>query len=133
MTTKKTSNNTEQKKRLFIEALQASMGNITKACKSINIDRGSYYGWIKEDPEFKKEVEHCDEYIIDNVESALFKQIKEGNTTATIFYLKTKAKHRGYVERIENTGKDGSDLIPKPKVLTKEQFREYIKDVESEY
>jgi len=37
----------------------------------------------------------------------LHKQIGEGNTSATIFYLKTKGKNRGYVERQEITGADG--------------------------
>ena len=38
---------------------------------------------------------------LDFAESQLHKQISEGNTTATIFLLKTKGKKRGYVERQE--------------------------------
>jgi hypothetical protein len=36
--------------------------------------------------------------------------IKAGNVTAIIFYLKTQAKDRGYVERQELTGADGGKL-----------------------
>jgi len=32
-------------------------------------------------------------------ESQLMKKIKQGNLTAIIFFLKTQAKHRGYVEK----------------------------------
>jgi hypothetical protein len=31
----------------------------------------------------------------------LHKQIQDGNPTSTIFYLKTKGKKRGYIERQE--------------------------------
>ncbi len=43
---------------------------------------------------------------MDFAESQLYKQIKEGSTAATIFYLKTKGKKRGYIERqeIEHNG-----------------------------
>ena len=46
----------------------------------------------------------CDDLkdvTLDFAESQLHKQIKEGNTTATIFLLKTLGKKRGYVERQE--------------------------------
>lgn len=46
----------------------------------------------------------------DWVESALFKQIENGNITAIIFYAKTQMKDRGYVERQEITGPDGDSL-----------------------
>ena len=32
-------------------------------------------------------------------EDQLIKQIREGNLTATIFYLKTKGQARGYIEK----------------------------------
>ena len=44
-------------------------------------------------------------------ESQLHKQILKGNTSATIFYLKTKGKNRGYVERHEHTGIEGTKLF----------------------
>jgi hypothetical protein len=61
---------------------------------------------MQEDAEYKKAVEDLNDVAIDFAESQLHKQIKDGNSTATIFYLKTKGKKRGYVERqeIEATG-----------------------------
>ena len=40
-------------------------------------------------------------------ESQLHKQILDNSVPATIFYLKTKGKKRGYIERQEITGADG--------------------------
>jgi hypothetical protein len=47
---------------------------------------------------------------LDTAESALFNQIKEGNVTSIIFYLKTKGRRRGYVERQEISGPDGGPV-----------------------
>jgi hypothetical protein len=47
----------------------------------------------------------------DFVEGELFKQIKRGNIAAIIFFLKTQAKDRGYVERQEVTGADGGAIV----------------------
>jgi hypothetical protein len=38
---------------------------------------------------------------LDFAESQLHKQIQSGEVSSTIFYLKTKGKKRGYVERSE--------------------------------
>ena len=38
---------------------------------------------------------------MDFAESQLHQQIKDGSVAATIFYLKTKGKKRGYIEKSE--------------------------------
>ena len=100
-------NKTEQHKKAIIESLEKSLGVVTTACKNVGIGRTIFYEWLKEDEAFAKEVSEIDQVAIDFAESQLHKQIAEGSTAATIFYLKTKGKKRGYVERQEITGIDG--------------------------
>ncbi len=94
-------NKTEQHKKALIDALTKSLGIVTTACKQVGVGRTTYYQWLREDLEFKKAVADVKEVALDFAESQLHKQIQEGNTTATIFYLKTQGKARGYVERQE--------------------------------
>ncbi len=94
-------NKTEQHKKALIDALTKSLGIVTTACKQVGVGRTTYYQWLREDPEFKKAVADVKEVALDFAESQLHKQIQEGNTTATIFFLKTQGKGRGYVERQE--------------------------------
>lgn len=90
-----------EKKNAMLQALEKTLGVVTTACKSVGIERKTHYNWLDNDPEYREAVEAIADVAIDFVESSLFKQIKEGNATSTIFYLKTKAKKRGYVERTE--------------------------------
>lgn len=92
---------TEQHKKAMLEALEKSLGVVTAACKSVGIGRTTHYLWMRDDAEYRDAVNDISDVAIDFAESQLHKQIAEGNSTATIFYLKTKAKHRGYVERQE--------------------------------
>ena len=100
-------NKTEHIKKALIEALEKSLGVVTTACKNIGVGRTTYYDWYNNDEEFKKNVDELQSVALDMAESQLHKQILDGNTSATIFYLKTKGKKRGYVERQEITGADG--------------------------
>lgn len=91
----------EPKKKNFIRAYRETLGVIKYACEQVSISRRTFYNWLESDAEFKQAVEDISEEAIDFAENALKKKIREGDTTATIFYLKTKGKKRGYVERTE--------------------------------
>jgi hypothetical protein len=94
-------NKTLQTKKLLIEAMEQSLGVVTQACKTVGVSRVTYYDYYNSDPEFKKAIDELQNVALDFAESQLHKQIKQGSTSATIFYLKTKGKNRGYIERQE--------------------------------
>ena len=95
------------KKESLLKSLEQSLGVVTVACKKANIPRSTYYKWLNEDDDFAREVRDIENVALDFAESQLHTQIGSGNTSATIFYLKTKGKKRGYIERQEITGADG--------------------------
>lgn len=107
-------------KKKFLEILDNSRGIISTSCKSMNnMSRQTYYNWLKNDEDFKEAAEDIQENAIDFVESKLFEKIngvtvqifnqkgepvvydQPPSDTAIIFYLKTKGKKRGYIERVE--------------------------------
>jgi hypothetical protein len=100
------------KKKVFVEKMKKTLGNITASSEAAGINRCTYYEWYEKDPDFRAAIDAISESCIDFAESSLMQQIKDGNPTSTIFYLKTKGKKRGYIETQELTGKDGKDLIP---------------------
>lgn len=101
----------EKKKEEFLEVYSQKANNVHLTCKTLGIERGTFYKWLKEDEEFKEKIMNLEEGDIDSAETALKRQILDGNITAIIFYLKTKGKNRGYVERQELTGINGQKLF----------------------
>jgi biotin synthase-related radical SAM superfamily protein len=85
----------------MIKAMERHMCIVTTASKSAKIDRSRHYIWMNEDPEYKKAIDELSEIVFDVVESKLFEQIKSGNTTSTIFFMKCKMRGRGYIEKTE--------------------------------
>ena len=99
MTTKEKT--TKIGKLAVLEAMEKCLGIITQASKKSGISRDTIYKWKKEDEDFNKAMESVDNIVLDFAESALHKQINEGNTASTIFLLKCKGKKRGYIEKTE--------------------------------
>jgi hypothetical protein len=101
--------------------LSESFFNIAWLCKQINIQRRSFNRWRECDPEFERACQDVQEEIYDEAEVLLQKKMRENDTTSLIFFLKTKCKQRGYVEKkeIEHIG-----AVP---VMTKEEREAEIK------
>jgi len=88
-------------KKAMVEALEKSLGVVTTACRMVDISRKTHYEWYKLDEAYKEAVDDISDIALDFAESQLHKQIKDGEVSSTIFYLKTKGKKRGYVEKNE--------------------------------
>lgn len=92
------------------EAIKAAKGILASAANALGCSRATIYNAIERNPAIKAVYADESEKVIDFVESKLLDRINKGDTTAMIFFLKTKGKSRGYVERIESTGKDGGAI-----------------------
>lgn len=122
MSTNKVAHN----KKALLKALEKSLGVVTTACEAARVGRTSYYEYYKNDKKFKKAVDELSNKALDFVESKLFERIKgyehpedkvfnnDGSAmvvpmikhyppdaASMIFYLKTKGKKRGYIEKTE--------------------------------
>jgi len=91
----------EEIKIKCIDNLKAAGGIVYVACENTGISRTTYYKWYKNDAEFRQRIDETIEAQIDYVESKLMALINSGDTTATIFYLKTKGKKRGWSEKVQ--------------------------------
>lgn len=92
----------ENKKKLLI-ALEQSLGIVTPAAKAVGISRNQFYEYCRNDPEFKAAVDDINEITLDFVENQLLKAIKEGNHQSIMFYMKYKARRRGYTDSLDVT------------------------------
>ena len=81
--------------------LLTQMTPVVEACKVVGISNKTHYNWLNNDPEYKDAVDSIQDYRLDQAERRLDELINDKNPTAIIFFLKTKGKKRGYVERQE--------------------------------
>ncbi len=94
--------NTRQKKAKFLKALEARMLNVTAACEAVEISRSIAYKWKSNDPDFAEKWKEVEESFYDKLETTMFaKALTEHDNTMLIWLSKTKMKHRGYVEKVE--------------------------------
>lgn len=106
----------------LLKAMVMTRGNITEACKMTGLNRNTFYDYFNNDPNFKQTVEDVAEMRVDFVEAQLDKLIEDMDSKAITFFLKTKGKNRGYVERTEIESKVDNRItinIVKPDKKTK--------------
>ena len=75
--------------------------NITATCTALGIARKTFYEWRDKKKKLAEGLEAAEEAIIDFAESKLVEHINNDDVQALIFFLRTKGKKRGYVEKTE--------------------------------
>ena len=124
----------QQRKKGLLVALEKALGIVTTACKSVGVDRGTFYNYYNSDPEFKAAVDELENVSLDFAESTLYGLMRDKNPAAVIFYLKTKGRKRGYTEHssVEHSGRlqQEQHVIDYSK-LSSEALEEIVKAAES--
>lgn len=92
----KMTKNPELHKKKLLEALEKSLGIVTPACKEVGISRNQFYVYYREDADFRAAVDDINEITLDFAENQLLKKIKEGSERSILFYMRYKARKRGY-------------------------------------
>ena len=98
--------------QLIIDFIEANDGLIKQTAKAMDVSRSQLNVWIygnknaeppiKGDQELIDAVYQARQGLIDDGESQLAKNVRDGKEASVFFLLKTLGKERGYVERQEN-------------------------------
>jgi len=95
----------------IIDALREKKGMVYLAAQSLGCDAKTIYNYRDRYASVRAEMEHQDGIVDDAAEMKLYQAIMAGESWAVQFRLRTKAKHRGYIERTEVTGADGKAIV----------------------
>lgn len=82
-------------------AIYGADGCITAAARALGVTRQTVYNRMKKSSMIQEAKDDADESMKDIAESELVKLIRAGNLGAICFFLKCRAKERGYIERID--------------------------------
>lgn len=105
----------EKHKQQLLSALEKNLGLVTPACQEVGISRNQFYVYCRTDPEFKAAVDEINEMTIDFVEGQLLKKIKDGSEKSIMFYMRYKARSRGYTDSVDITS--GGEKIGEIKLI----------------
>ncbi len=102
--------------RIAARILREARGNVTTASKALGLKRSTLAMRIAANPRLKAIVDESRESVVDEVENVFVDNCLDPApqyVTARIFFLKTQAKHRGYVEKseVELSGPGGGPVI----------------------
>ena len=97
-------------KEKLIKALIKHLGIVSKACEEVGISRNQFYIYCRTDDVFKQSVDDINEITLDFVEDKLFQNIREGDRSSIMFYIKYKGRKRGYVDSSDVNISGGLDI-----------------------
>jgi hypothetical protein len=83
----------------LIQAIHEHRGLIASAASALNVHRSYIYYRMEKSPEIREAVKDAREALKDFAEGQLLLNIQRGKEVSLLFFLKTQAADRGYVER----------------------------------
>jgi hypothetical protein len=92
------------------EALKKAGGVITDAAEIMGTERAWLSKRVSASEMLQEIRKECEEKMLDLAEGNMYSLIRRKDRTMIIFYLKTKGKARGYIERSEFTGAGGGPV-----------------------
>ncbi len=115
----------------FLEELEASLGNIWEACKTVGISRLRVYKMADNDPVFAEKLWEISEGFLDLAESTNLKLGIAGDGRCLSKYLDAKGENRGYGG--DKSVKKAYSVLPKlPREDDKVEFKNEIKEKPTE-
>lgn len=100
-------------KKIYIEdvlpLIDQYKGNVSDIARHLKVHRHTVQARIDESSHAQQALENARESLKDRAVKMLHERMDKSDTLL-IFYLKTQAKDRGYIERQEFTGADGEAI-----------------------
>jgi hypothetical protein len=94
-------------------------GNLAAVARAFGVARQSVASYVDRRPALQVALREAREEMKDNAESSLYRAVIEGEAWAVCFYLKTQAKDRGYVEKVEVDSFERRHVIVVRRVVTR--------------
>lgn len=105
----------ERQQRFLRHFAEAMNLNVAMACRMSGIGRYAVYKWMRTDPKFARQFLMIEESIKDHVEMKLMEKINSGDRECTMFFLRTKARDRGYAEK-QSIDVEVTERIPQERI-----------------
>lgn len=111
---------------LAVEDVAAALaelgGNMAAVARRFNVVRSAVHAFVHANPRLLQVMNDQLEGRLDNAESALDRALNNGEAWAVCFFLKTRGKKRGYIEKqqIEH-GEIGSTEVVEEVIATREE------------
>ena len=100
---------------------------MTNAAKRLKVSRKGLYNFINnKHPEITEVIEEARESMLDNTESALYKNILAGKEASIIFALKTQGYRRGWSEKYQEVKHWRELLDERDKAVVEDFFNEAV-------
>lgn len=104
-------NQTDARKKIFLEEFEKCFGIVTIACANAGIGRRTYYDWLQSDKKFAKDVGKIDIIQVGMVKDKLLKAIIADDAASIRFYLSAKSHEFRHKTEVSSEDQEKVDAM----------------------